>query len=101
MICPRCDSKNANLLIQSPVGNEWEMYICNECNFTWRSTEPENIRNPKMYDPKFKLTKKKISMMMVNPPIATSNKQAWNEGEAVSRTIHDYTALLNGPKSNY
>jgi UbiD family decarboxylase len=54
--------------------NEWEMYICNECNFTWRSTEPENIRNPKMYDPKFKLTKKKISMMMVNPPVATSKK---------------------------
>ena len=76
MICPRCDSKNANLLISSPVGNEWEMYICNDCNFTWRSTEPENIRGPKMYDPKFKLTKKKISMMMVNPPIANSNKKA-------------------------
>ena len=74
MICPRCDSKNANLLIQSPGDSEWEMYICNECNFSWRSTEPEHIRNPKMYDPKFKLTKKKISTMMVNPPIATSNK---------------------------
>jgi transposase-like protein len=72
MICPRCDSKNANLLIQSPVGNEWEMYICKECNFTWRSTESENIRNPKMYDPKFKLTKKKIAMMTANPPIAAS-----------------------------
>ena len=74
MICPRCDSKNADLLIPSPVGNEWEMYFCNDCNFTWRSTEPENIRNPKMYDSRFKLTKKKISMMTVNPPIATSNK---------------------------
>jgi len=74
MICPRCDSKNSNLLTSSPVGNEWEMYICNDCNFSWRSTEPENIRNPEMYDPKFKLTQKKISMMMVNPPIATSNK---------------------------
>ena len=79
MICPRCDSKNANLLIPSPVGNEWEMYICNECNFTWRSTEPENIRKPKMYDSKFKLTKEKISKMMVNPPIATSRKQALNK----------------------
>jgi len=74
MICPRCDSKNANLLITSPVGNEWEMYICNECSFTWRSTEPETIINPKMYNPKFKLTKKKISMMTVNPPIANSNE---------------------------
>jgi protein-arginine kinase activator protein McsA len=76
MICPRCDSKTANLLIASPVGNEWEMYICNECNFTWRSTEPEDIRDPEMYDPKFKLSKEKISKMVVNPPIATSKKQA-------------------------
>ena len=76
MICPRCDSKNASLLTSSPVGNEWEMYICKECNFTWRSTEPENIRNPKMYDSKFKLTKNKISIMMVNPPIATSKNEA-------------------------
>ena len=74
MICPRCDSKNADLLIQSPVGDEWEMYLCNECNFTWRSTEPETIRNPEIYNPKFKLTKKKISLMMVNPPIATSKR---------------------------
>jgi transposase-like protein len=74
MICPRCDSKNANLLTSSPVGNEWKVYICNDCNFSWRSTEPENIRNPEMYDPKFKLTNKKISMMVVNPPVATSNK---------------------------
>ena len=74
MICPRCDSKKANLLISSPIGNEWEMYICDECNFTWRSTEPDSIRNPKIYDSKFKLTKKKISMMMVNPPLAASRK---------------------------
>jgi hypothetical protein len=74
MICPRCDSKNANLLISSPIGNEWEMYICDECNFTWRSIEPDSIRNPKLYDSKFKLTKQKISMMMVNPPIAASRK---------------------------
>lgn len=39
MICPRCDSNAAELLVKAPVDNAWEVYLCGICNFTWRSTE--------------------------------------------------------------
>jgi vanillate/4-hydroxybenzoate decarboxylase subunit D len=69
MICPRCDSDAADLLVKAPVDNAWEIYICGACNFTWRSTESEDITNPAMYDKRFKLDPASIPNLSVLPPI--------------------------------
>lgn len=69
MICPRCDSDTAALLVKAPVDNAWEVYKCNTCNFTWRSTEDEYITDPAKYDRRFKINPAKIPEMAVIPPI--------------------------------
>lgn len=74
MICPRCDEDKAYKLLSSPVGNEWEVYLCENCYFSWRSTEDEELRDPSKYNKKFKLTKEQIDNMMMIPPIPEIKK---------------------------
>jgi hypothetical protein len=68
-ICPRCRHEKISLLCKSPVGDVWEMYLCNLCNYSWRSTEIEAIQNPDLYNPKFQLTEEQIDNLMVLPPV--------------------------------
>jgi protein-arginine kinase activator protein McsA len=69
MICPRCDSDTAELLVTSPVGKVWEVYLCATCQFSWRSTEDDGIRDPAEYDPRFKIRPAEIPTMSVIPPV--------------------------------
>ncbi len=69
MICPRCDSDAAELLVKAPVDNAWEVYLCGTCNFSWRSTESEDITNPARYDRRFKIDSRSIPNLPVIPPI--------------------------------
>lgn len=63
MMCPRCDCDQVRVMVKSPVGNEWEVYVCEKCWYSWRSTEEINIL------PKFKLNDEKIEKMDMIPPI--------------------------------
>ena len=63
MNCPRCDSDKVKKMVDSPVGKVWEVYVCEKCWFSWRSTEDIKIL------PKFKLNDEKIAAMQVIPPI--------------------------------
>jgi protein-arginine kinase activator protein McsA len=63
MKCPRCDKDEARVMVKSPVGNVWEVYVCDVCDFSWRSTETINVL------PQFKLNDQKIATMMAIPPI--------------------------------
>jgi vanillate/4-hydroxybenzoate decarboxylase subunit D len=74
MICPRCDSDAADLLVKAPVGNAWEVYLCSVCSFTWRSTESEDVTNPALYDKRFKINPDAIPDMIVIPPVPKSVK---------------------------
>ncbi len=74
MICPRCDSDAADLLVKAPVDNAWEVFICGVCNFTWRSTESEDITNPARYDKRFKIDPAAIFDMAVLPPVPKLKK---------------------------
>ncbi len=74
MICPRCDSSAADLLVKAPVDDAWEVYMCGTCNFTWRSTESEDITNPAKYDRRFKIDPNSISNMPVIPPMPKLTK---------------------------
>ncbi len=74
MICPRCDSDAANLLVKAPVDGDWEVYKCSTCDFTWRSTESEDIKDPKKYDTRFKINPAKIGDLPLMPPIPKLEK---------------------------
>lgn len=63
MTCPRCDSEKTRVMTKSPVGGAWEMYVCDVCSYSWRSTE-----DPKVL-PKFKLTEEKINGLGTIPPV--------------------------------
>lgn len=69
MICPRCDSKTVKLLTKAPIDDAWEIYICETCDFTWRSTEGEDVTNPEKYDKKFKIDPTSIDDRPELPPI--------------------------------
>lgn len=46
----------------------WEVYICDHCGYSWRSTEDISI------DPKFKRTDEKIANLTENLPVSTLDK---------------------------
>lgn len=69
MICPRCDSNNAELMVKAPVNDEWEVYICHTCFFSWRSTEDDSIRCSEKYDKRFKIKPETIPGLAKIPPL--------------------------------
>ncbi|KMM63005.1 phenolic acid decarboxylase [Bacillus glycinifermentans] len=67
--CPRCDSKKAETVSKSPVAGAWEVYQCQHCFFTWRSSEPETITNPEKYNPSFKIDPAKVETAVQVPAV--------------------------------
>ncbi len=63
MKCPRCDHEEISTIATSPVEGVWEMYQCDTCYYSWRSTE-----NPRVSDV-FKLDDEKIANLQVIPPL--------------------------------
>lgn len=55
-VCPRCGHEHIETLATSPVKGVWEVYQCDHCLFTWRSTEPERRTTRAKYPDVFKLT---------------------------------------------
>ena len=76
LVCPRCESKTLEVVFSSPVPGICDVYMCKTCRYTFRSTEPDYMTDPKKYDPTFKLDPKKLDdfpMMPAIPPLR--NKQ--------------------------
>ena len=69
MVCPRCDSNNVKVLTKAPVDDAWEVYICEVCYYSWRSTEADDLLDPAKYDKRFKIDPAKISDLIQIPPI--------------------------------
>ncbi|MFT0802645.1 non-oxidative hydroxyarylic acid decarboxylases subunit D [Bacillus swezeyi] len=67
--CPRCDLKKAETVSKSPVEGAWEVYQCQHCFFTWRSSEPEMITNPATYNPAFKIDPSEVGTAVHVPAI--------------------------------
>ncbi len=65
--CPRCKGET-RIMVKSPVGDAWEVYVCNTCSYSWRSTETPNIL------PQFTLNDEKIANMQIIPPIPPLKK---------------------------
>ena len=78
-VCPRCDSATTEVLTTSPVPGVWVVYRCGTCFFAWRSTEPETITNPELYDPHFKFKPadmKNFPIVPTVPELATSSTRS-------------------------
>jgi hypothetical protein len=63
MKCPRCDSDAVRVMTKSPVGDVWEVYVCDTCCFSWRSTEDIHVHDV------FKLKPEDICKLQHIPPI--------------------------------
>lgn len=45
MKCPRCGSETVRVMTKSPVGDVWEVYVCDTCYYAWRSTEEIHVHD--------------------------------------------------------
>ena len=76
MFCPRCDNEEVTKIFEAPKDRCWEIYRCKNCNFVWRNTEKEDIRNRELYDKRFKLSEDQIKKMLDKPPIPPLKKKS-------------------------
>lgn len=75
MKCPRCDSQSVSTMVKAPVDDAWEVYLCDTCKFSWRSTESANITDPEKYDKRFKLKPEEFDKLAQIPPIPALSKK--------------------------
>lgn len=62
MQCLRCLDETASKVATAPDGSgAWEVYACNKCNYTWRSTEEEEVTVIEKRNPAFQLDKTDFS----------------------------------------
>jgi vanillate/4-hydroxybenzoate decarboxylase subunit D len=69
MKCLRCLKDTAAKIAEAPDGSSaWEMYYCERCNYSWRSSEEPEITVLEKRDPEFQLgTLDLDSLQMLNP----------------------------------
>ena len=73
MTCPRCDFNDASQVFEA-LDESWRIYRCPRCSFNWRSTEPDDVRDSRLYDSRFKLTEKRLQEMVAKPQIPPLRK---------------------------
>ena len=67
--CPRCRTTTVAVMSVSPVPSVWTIFGCGTCLYIWRSTEPEENRNPDFYPAAFRMDPKTLQALPVSPPI--------------------------------
>jgi hypothetical protein len=67
--CPRCRSTTTAIQSTSPVAGVWTVFACTTCFYAWRSTEPEENRDPNKYPKVFALRPEDIAKLPVAPTI--------------------------------
>ncbi len=74
--CPRCRAKAVTVMSASPVPGVWTIFGCQTCLYVWRSTEPEENRNPDLYPAAFHLDPRTLHALPVSPPIPPLREKA-------------------------
>jgi hypothetical protein len=69
VVCPRCRSNTAAVRATSPIAGVWTVFGCNTCFYTWRSTEPEENRDPEKYPAIFRLNPADVESFPIVPTI--------------------------------
>ena len=63
MKCPRCEFEGISTIAKSPIEGVWEVYQCDQCYYSRRSTEDPQVSDV------FKLTAEKIAGLQVIPAV--------------------------------
>jgi vanillate/4-hydroxybenzoate decarboxylase subunit D len=70
MICLRCLKDAAKKIADAPDGSgAWEVYYCERCNYSWRSTEEAEITDLEKRDPQFQLETINLDALQILNPI--------------------------------
>ena len=70
MICVRCLKDTARKVAEAPdQSGAWEVYYCERCNYSWRSTEEEEITVLERRDPEFQLDQVDLETLSSPNPI--------------------------------
>ena len=70
MICVRCLKESAEKIADAPDGSgAWEVYYCERCNYSWRSSEEPEITVPDRRDPEFQLENVDLDSLQILNPI--------------------------------
>jgi vanillate/4-hydroxybenzoate decarboxylase subunit D len=70
MICVRCLRDTAKKIADAPDGSgAWEVYYCERCNYSWRSTEEEEITMLEKRNPEFQLDQVDLDTLPAPNPI--------------------------------
>jgi len=69
LVCPRCRSNSVEVLCNSPVAGVWTIYSCETCLYAWRSSEPEENKNPDKYPQQFRLRPEDLAKFPIVPTI--------------------------------
>ncbi|MEU9126231.1 non-oxidative hydroxyarylic acid decarboxylases subunit D [Streptomyces sp. NPDC048506] len=56
MICPRCAATRTARLATSSVPGVWDVLQCQDCLYTWRTTEPVRRTSREAYPEEFRMT---------------------------------------------
>ncbi len=68
-ICPRCAHERLTHLTTSPVPGAWDVFQCDRCLYTWRTTEPARRTQPDAYPAAFRLTAEDIENAIEMPTV--------------------------------
>ena len=70
MQCLRCLAETAVKIASAPDGSgAWDMYHCEHCNYSWRTSEEEIVTVPEKRDPRFQLDKVDLKTLLNPVPI--------------------------------
>ncbi|MFB7501111.1 non-oxidative hydroxyarylic acid decarboxylases subunit D [Streptomyces sp. NPDC056161] len=58
--CPRCAATRTERLATSPVPGVWDVHQCQDCLYTWRTTEPARRSSRRAYPEEFRMTRADI-----------------------------------------
>ena len=74
-VAPRCDTPGAGVVARSPVPGVWEMYLCQTCFYSWRSTELDEATKASAMSAKFRIDPAGLQrghVMPTVPPLRAS-----------------------------
>ncbi|MCL6477467.1 MAG: vanillic acid non-oxidative decarboxylation protein [Peptococcaceae bacterium] len=79
MKCLRCLKDTAAKIAEAPDGSRaWEVFYCERCNYSWRTTEEEEIINLEKRDKNWQLDDvdlDSLDSLVPIPPLANNSNQ--------------------------